>query len=239
MSWIFKYELGRLETLFHCEICSIMNMDSIMDWISSWTGLHYGLYSILYWIPLWTGFHHGLITLWTGFHFVLNSIMDWIPLWTGLHYGLDSILYWILLWTGWTPLWYSKLWFWFSTLYSQYRSCPTHKNALYTYAIIRCLLTPMAAVQPLVAFLFVRYLHEWPSSGMAGIHIYDHESSWFFFLIKWIYLFIYLFIFDFATVSVYDQLVVGPTHANGGTLDRLMTDVSDLLRVAVVSPLGN
>ena len=25
--------------------------------------------------------------------------------------------------------------------------------------------------------------------------------------------------FDFATLSVYDQFVVGPTHARGGTLD--------------------
>ena len=31
--------------------------------------------------------------------------------------------------------------------------------------------------------------------------------------------------FDFATVSGYDQLVVGPNHARGGTLDLLMTDV--------------
>ena len=29
--------------------------------------------------------------------------------------------------------------------------------------------------------------------------------------------------FDFATVSGCDQLVVGPTHARGGTLDLLMT----------------
>ena len=34
--------------------------------------------------------------------------------------------------------------------------------------------------------------------------------------------------FDFATVSCRDQLVVGPTHARGGTLDLLMTDVPDL-----------
>ena len=31
--------------------------------------------------------------------------------------------------------------------------------------------------------------------------------------------------FDFTTVSGCDQLVVGPTHARGGTLDLLMTDV--------------
>ena len=45
--------------------------------------------------------------------------------------------------------------------------------------------------------------------------------------------------FDFATVSGCDQLVVGPTHARGGTLDLLMTGVPDLIRVAVVAPIGN
>ena len=45
--------------------------------------------------------------------------------------------------------------------------------------------------------------------------------------------------FDFATVSGCDQLVVGPTHARGGTLDLLMTDVPDLVRVSVVAPIGN
>ena len=36
-----------------------------------------------------------------------------------------------------------------------------------------------------------------------------------------------------------DQLVVGPTHARGGILDLLMTDVPDLIQVAVVAPIGN
>ena len=45
--------------------------------------------------------------------------------------------------------------------------------------------------------------------------------------------------FDFATVSGCDQLVVGQTHARGGTLDSLMTDVPDLVRVAVVAPIDN
>ena len=45
--------------------------------------------------------------------------------------------------------------------------------------------------------------------------------------------------FDFATVSGCDQLDVGPTHARGGTLDLLMTDVPDLVWVAVVAPIGN
>ena len=45
--------------------------------------------------------------------------------------------------------------------------------------------------------------------------------------------------FDFARVSSCDQLVVGPTHAHGGTLGLLITDVPDLVRVAVVAPIGN
>ena len=45
--------------------------------------------------------------------------------------------------------------------------------------------------------------------------------------------------FDFATVSGCDQLVVGPTHARCGTLDLLMTNVPDLVLVAVVAPIGN
>ena len=45
--------------------------------------------------------------------------------------------------------------------------------------------------------------------------------------------------FDFATVSGCDQLIVGPTHTCGGTLDLLMTDIPDLVRVAVVEPIGN
>ena len=45
--------------------------------------------------------------------------------------------------------------------------------------------------------------------------------------------------FDFVTVSGCDQLVVGPTHARGGTLNLLMTDVPDLERVSVVAPIDN
>ena len=45
--------------------------------------------------------------------------------------------------------------------------------------------------------------------------------------------------FDFATVSGCDQLVVSPTHACGGTLDLLKTDVPDQVRVSVVAPIGN
>ena len=45
--------------------------------------------------------------------------------------------------------------------------------------------------------------------------------------------------FHFTTVSKCDQLVVGPTHACGGALDLQMTDVPDLVRVAVVAPIGH
>ena len=45
--------------------------------------------------------------------------------------------------------------------------------------------------------------------------------------------------FDSATLSGCDQLVVGPTHARGGTIDLLMADIPDLVRVAVVAPIGN
>ena len=43
---------------------------------------------------------------------------------------------------------------------------------------------------------------------------------------------------DFETVSGCDQLVIGPTHSRGATLDLLMTDVPFLVRVAVVAPVG-
>ena len=36
-----------------------------------------------------------------------------------------------------------------------------------------------------------------------------------------------------------DQLVVGQTLTGGGTLELLMTDVPDLVRVAVVAPIAN
>ena len=45
--------------------------------------------------------------------------------------------------------------------------------------------------------------------------------------------------FDFATVYDFDRLDVGPTHARGGTLDLPITDVPDLVRVAVLAPIGN
>ena len=42
-----------------------------------------------------------------------------------------------------------------------------------------------------------------------------------------------------SQVSGCDQLIVRPTHSHGRTLDLLMSDVPDLVRVAVVVPTGN
>ena len=91
--------------------------------------------------------------------------------------------------------------------------------------IFDCLLTSMAAVQAedvRDSFLFVGDLNghhqEWLGSATTNRHG--------------------VAAFDFATVSGGDQLVVGPIHARGGTLDLLMIDVPDLVRVSVVAPIG-
>ena len=92
--------------------------------------------------------------------------------------------------------------------------------------IFECLLTSMADVQAEYvrsSFLFVGDLNghhrEWLGSATTNRHG--------------------VAAFDFATVSGCDQLVVGPTHGRGGTLDLLMTDVPDLALVNVVVPIGN
>ena len=80
------------------------------------------------------------------------------------------------------------------------------------------LLTSMAAVKAKdvrASFLFMGDLNghhqEWLGSSMTNSHGIEA--------------------FDFATVSDCDQLVVGPTHARGGILDLVMTDVPDLIQV--------
>ena len=92
--------------------------------------------------------------------------------------------------------------------------------------IFDCLLTSMAAVQAAdvrASFLFAGDLNghhqEW--LGSTTTNLYGIAA------------------FDFATVSGCDQLVVGPTHARGGTLDLLMIDVPDLVGFSVVAPIGN
>ena len=103
------------------------------------------------------------------------------------------------------------------------RVCGVRQN-LYGYSlycnpdlddhIFDCLLASMAAMQAedvCASFLFVGDLNglhqEWLGSTTKSRHG--------------------VAAFDFATVSGCDQLVVGPTHAPGGTLDLLMTDVPD------------
>ena len=106
-----------------------------------------------------------------------------------------------------------------------FRVCGARQN-FYVFSLYRnpdlddrvydCLLTAMAAVQAADAralFLFVVDLNghhqEWLGSTTANRHG--------------------VAALDFATVSACDQLVIGPTHARGGTLDLLMTDVPDLV----------
>ena len=89
-----------------------------------------------------------------------------------------------------------------------------------------CLLTSMAAVQAdevRASFLFVGDLngHHQQRLGSTTISRHGVAAS------------------DFTTVSGCDQLVVGPTHARGGILTLLMTDVSDLVWLSVVGPVGN
>ena len=106
-------------------------------------------------------------------------------------------------------------------VFSLYRN-PNQDDPIYD-----CLLTAMAAVQAAdvrsASFLFVGNLHgnhqEWLDSTTTNRHGVATR--------------------DFATVSGCDQLVIGPTHARGGTLYLLMIDVPDLVRVTVVAPLGS
>ena len=46
-------------------------------------------------------------------------------------------------------------------------------------------------------------------------------------------------LWDFATNSDCTQLVTGPTHRGGGTLDLVLTNVPDLCRVTTNGPIGN
>ena len=113
--------------------------------------------------------------------------------------------------------------------------CGVRQN-LYVYSLYRnpdlddlifyCLLASMAAVQAenvCASFLFVGDLNGHHQEWLGSMTTNRHGVA----------------AFDFATVSGCDQLVVGPTHARGRTLDLLMTDVPDLVRVPVVAPIGN
>ena len=87
--------------------------------------------------------------------------------------------------------------------------------------IYDCLLIAMAAMQTADArasFLFVGDLNGHHQEWLGSTTTNRHGVA----------------ALDFATVSGRDQLVIGPTHARGGSLDLLMTDVPDLVWVAVV-----
>ena len=105
--------------------------------------------------------------------------------------------------------------------------CGVRQN-LYVYSLYRdsdlddrifdCLLASMAAVQAedgRASFLFVGDLNGHHQGWLGSTTTNRHGVA----------------AFDFTTVSGCDQLVVGPTNARGGTLDLLMTDVPDLVRV--------
>ena len=113
--------------------------------------------------------------------------------------------------------------------------CGVRQN-LYVYSLYRnpdiddrifyCLLASMAAVQAedvRASFLFVGDLNGHHQEWLGSTTTNHHEVA----------------AFDLAAVSGCDQLVVGLTHARGGTLDLLMTDVPDFVRVAVVALIGN
>ena len=90
--------------------------------------------------------------------------------------------------------------------------------------IYDCLLTAMAAVQASNArasFLFVGDMNGHHQEWLGTTTTNRHGVA----------------ALDFATVSGCDQLVIGITHTRGGALDLLMTDVPDLVRVAVVALL--
>ena len=82
--------------------------------------------------------------------------------------------------------------------------------------IYDCLLTAMPAVQEADArasLLFVGGLNGHHQEWLGSTTTNRHGVA----------------AIDFATVSGCDQLLIGPTHARGGTLDLLMTDVPDLV----------
>ena len=113
-----------------------------------------------------------------------------------------------------------------------FRVCLARQN-FYVFSLYRnhdqddriydCLLTAMAAVQAADArasFMFVGDLSGHHQEWLGSTTMNRHGVA----------------ALDLATVSGGDQLVIAPTHARGGNLDLLMTNVPDL--VAVVAPLG-
>ena len=72
-----------------------------------------------------------------------------------------------------------------------------------------------------VCFLFVGYLNGYHQLGYTTTNRHGVAA------------------FDFAAVSGWDQLVVDTTGKRGGTFVLLMTDVPDLVQIAVLAPTDN
>ena len=92
--------------------------------------------------------------------------------------------------------------------------------------IFDCLLVSMAAVHAediRASFLFVGDMNDHHQEWLDSTTTNTHGVA----------------AFEFATVSGCGQLVVGPTNARGGTFDILMTDLPDLVWVAVAAPIGS
>ena len=92
--------------------------------------------------------------------------------------------------------------------------------------IYDCLLTSMAAVQAedvSASIMFVGDLSDYHQGSLGSTAKNRHGSA----------------AFTIATASGCDRLVVFPIHARGGTLDLLITDVLNLIRVAAVVPVIN
>ena len=115
------------------------------------------------------------------------------------------------------------------------RVCGVRQN-LYVYSLYRnpdqdnrifaCLLASMApgeAEDVRASFLFVDDLNGHHQEWFCSTTTNRHGVA----------------AFDFATVSGCDQLVVGPTHAHGGTLDLLMTDFPDFLLLLLLKKVGS
>ena len=101
-----------------------------------------------------------------------------------------------------------------------------YRNPEIDNRIFNCLLTSMAAVQAedmRASFLFVGDLNGHHQEWVGSTTTNRQRVATFY----------------FATVAGCDRLVVGPTHARGGTLDLLMTDVPNLVWVSVVAPIAN
>ena len=103
--------------------------------------------------------------------------------------------------------------------------CTVFIATLLDNRIFYCLLASIAALQAedvRAFFLFVGDLNGHHQEWLGSTTTNRHRVA----------------AFDFATVSGCDQLVVGPAHARGGTLDLLVTDVPDFVRGAVVATIG-